>query len=219
MGKNTYFRWVLGGIKLKSAGEVLGELLIGCLRALTPEEREDLYVKGKIKDKHIQFLLPEEHEAILVHFTEIEGRPGIIYKMYSTPSMICRACGWQGMWTDLNVHEEPMDLTGKVSEFELFAPTIKTVIEKCVRCDSSRLKFYDFEHEDADLIIKGSFAATGKVAELMVGSFFHKFKQLFVVLGMLLKKEIKIKPFTKLGLATKISGLLTGDLSDDYKED
>ena len=204
---------------MKTAGEVLGELLIGCFRALTPEEREDLLVKGKVKDKHVEFLLPEEHEAVLIHFGEIEGRPSLIYKMYSTPSMICRACGWQGIWTDLNVHEEPMDLTGKVSEFELFAPTIKTVIEKCVKCDSPRLKFYDFEHEDADLIIKGSFGDVGKVAELLIGSFFHKVKQLFVVLGMLLKKNIKIKPFTKLGLAIKISRLLTGDLSEDYKED
>ena len=204
---------------MKTAGEVLGELLIGCLRALTPEEREDLFVKGKLQDKNIQFLLPDEHEAILIHFSEIEGRPALIYKMHSTPSMICRACGWQGIWTDLNVHEEPMDLTGKVSEFELFAPTIKTVMEKCVKCDSPRLKFYDFEHEDADLIIKGSFGDVGKVAELLIGSFFHKVKQLFVVLGMMLKKNIKIKPFTKLGLAIKISRLLTGDLSEDYKED
>jgi len=219
MGKNTYFRRVLGGNNLKTAGEVLGELLIGCFRALTPEEREDMFVNGKLKDKNIQFILPDEHEAVLVHFGETEGRPGLIYKMYSTPSQICRACGWQGIWTDLNVHEEPMDLTGKVSEFELFAPTIKTVIEKCVKCDSSRLKFYDFEHEDADLIIKGTFADVGKVAELMIGSFFHKIKQLFVVLGLLLKKQIKIKPFTKLGMAIKVSQLLTGDLSDDYKED
>ena len=204
---------------MKTAGEVLGELLIGCLRALTPEEREELFVKGKLQDKKIEFLLPNEHEAILIHFGEIQGRPGISYEKYPTPSMICRACGWQGLWTDLNVHEEPMDLTGKVSEIELFAPTIKTVIKKCIRCDSSRLKFYDFEHDDADLMIKGTFADVGKVAELMVGGVFHKIKQLFVVLGMLLRKHIRIKPFRRLGMAIKISRLLTGELSEDYKED
>ncbi len=204
---------------MKTAGEVLGELLIGCLRALTPEEREDLFVKGKLQEKKIQFLLPDEHEAILVHFGEIQGRPGISYKMYPTPSFICRECGWQGIWTDLNVDEKPMDLTGKVSELELFAPTIKTVIEKCVRCESRKLKFYDFDHEEADLIIKGTFADVGKVAELMVGGIFHKIKQLFIVLGMLLRRKIRIKPFTRLGMAIKVSRLLTGELSEDYKED
>jgi len=49
-----------------------------------------------------------------------------------------------------------------------------------VRCGSSKIKYYDFEHEDADLVIKGTFAQVGKVAELMIGSFFHKIKQLFV---------------------------------------
>lgn len=204
---------------MKTAGEVLGELFIGCLRALTPEEREDLFVKGKLQGKKIEFLLPNEHEVVLVHFTEVEGRPGIKYEMYPTPSLICRDCGWQAGWGDLNVNEELIDLTGKVSEIELFHPTIKTVIEKCNDCDSSRIKFYDFEHEDADLIIKGTFEAVGKVAEIQVGSFLHKVKQLFVVVGMLLRGHVKIKPLRRLGMAIKISKLLTGKVADDYKED
>ncbi|NVM54567.1 MAG: hypothetical protein HWN66_12760 [Candidatus Helarchaeota archaeon] len=204
---------------MKTAGEVLGELLIGCLRALTPEEREELFVKGKFQGKRVEFLLSDEHEAVVIHFGEIDGRPWLSYKKYSTPAMICRDCGWQGLWTDLNVQEEPMDLTGKVSEIELFTPIIKTIIEKCVDCGSSRLKYYDYEDEEADLIIKGTFGDIGKVAGLLVGSFFHKVKQLFVVLGMMLRKQIAIKPFRRLGTAIKVSKLLTAEVSEDYKED
>jgi hypothetical protein len=204
---------------MKDVGEVLGELLIGCLRAMTPEEREDLFVKGKLLKKNIQFLLPNEHEAVVVQFEEVEGRPGITYKKFPTPRVVCRACGWGGIWSDLKVIEEPMDLTGKVSELELFQPTVKTVIEKCIQCDSSRLKYYDWAYDKADLIIKGAFSDIGKVAEIQVGSFPHKIKQLFVVLGMLLKKRVVIKPFHHLMMAIKISKLLTGKVSEDYKED
>jgi hypothetical protein len=204
---------------MKTAGEVLGELFIGCLRALTPEEREELFVKGKFEGKNIEFLLPNEHEAVVVHFGEIEGRPGITYEMFPTPSIVCRDCGWGGIWSDLNVIEEPMDLTGKVSELELFKPIVKTVIEKCIRCGSSWLKYYDWAYEKADLIIKGVFSDVGRVAEIQVGGFLHKVKQLFVVLGMLLKRRVAIKPFHHLGMAIKVSKLLTGKVSEDYKED
>lgn len=203
---------------MKTAGEVLGELLIGCVRALTPEEREKLFIKEKVQGKIIEFILPDEHEACIVVF---EGKEGtwLSYKSYSTPVVKCKKCKWQGKWENLDVEEEPMDLTGKVSELELFTPTKKTVIELCPKCGSSKLKYKDWKFEGSDLLIKGTFADIGAVAEIMLGGFFHRFKQLFVVLGMMMKKRISIKPFRKLGMSIKVAKLLTGKVADDYKED
>ena len=75
------------------------------------------------------------------------------------------------------------------------------------------------KHEKAHLVIKGSFADIGAVAEALLGSFFHRVKQLFVVFGMLLKGRVSIKPLRRLGTAMMISQLLTGEVSEDYKED
>jgi hypothetical protein len=189
------------------------------VRALTPEEREELFIKKKLKDKYIQFILPDEHEACVIHFTGETSESWLIYKAYSTPDIKCKKCGWKGNWKDLNVKEQTMDLTGKVSELDLFHPVKKITIEECIKCGSTELKYKDWKHEKVHLIIKGTFADVGAVAEILMGGFFHRFKQLFVVLGLLLKKRVGIKPLRRLGTAMKISQLLTGKVSEDYKED
>jgi len=204
---------------LKTAGELLGELLIGCIRALTPDEREELFVKKKLKDKYIQFILPEEHEACAIHFTGETKDSWLVYKIHSTPDIKCKNCGWNGNWKDLTIEEHVIDLTGKISELDLFQPIKKTHIEKCIKCGSTDLKYKDWKHDQAYLIIKGSFADIGVVAEALIGGFFHRVKQLFKVLGLILKKRIVIKPLKRLGTAMRISKLITGKVSEDYKED
>ena len=68
-------------------------------------------------------------------------------------------------------------------------------------------------------MVKGSFSDIAEVAELLIGGFFHKIKQLFIVLKMLMTKRVSIKPLTKLGTAIRVCKLLTGEVSEDYKED
>lgn len=204
---------------MKSVGEVLGELLVGCLRSLTPKERKDLLEKGKMQGKRIEFILPNENEACVVHFEHVEAVPWLSYEGHATPNITCKNCGWKGNWKDLEVKEEEMRMTGIVTEFELFKPIYRTVIEKCIKCDSKSLKYKDWVHDDVDLIIKGTFADIGAVAEILIGGTFHKIKQLFKVLWLLLRGRVAIKPLTKLGTAIKVSRLLTGKVSEDYKED
>ena len=205
---------------MKTAGEVLGELLIGCVRALTPEEREKLYIKQKLQGKIVEFILPDEHEACVVHFIEDPvTRSWVSYKSYPTPRVKCKNCKWKGVWSDLKVEEEEMDLTGKVSELDLFRPIKKTVIETCTICGGKKLKYEDWKFEKADLIIKGTFADIGAVAEITLGGFFHRLKQLFKVMGMMMKGQVSVKPLRKLSMGILVSRLLTGKVSEDYKED
>lgn len=203
---------------MKSVGETLGELFIGCVEGLTPEEREDLYVKNKIEGKIVEFILPDEHEAVVIKFGVGEGN-WLTYKSYSTPEITCKKCGWQGKWKDLIIEEKEMDLTGRVYQDALFETIKKISIEKCINCGSSKLKYKDWVHEDINLLLKGNFSDIGTVAGVLAGGIFTKLRNLMTVIVLMMKKRISIKPFRRLGTGLKVSRLITGDVSDYYKED
>ena len=203
---------------MKSLGETLAELIVSCVVGMADEEREELYTKKEIDGKIVEFLLPDAHEAVVIKFSK-EVEDWVDYKSYSTPEVTCKKCGWKGIWGDLAVVDEPLDLTGRVLEEDLFAPIRKVVQEKCIECGSTELKYKDWKHEDADLLFKGTFADIGSVAGILAGSFFTKLKTLFKVMGMMLRGRISIKPLRRLGLGLKVSQLITGDVSAEFLVD
>ena len=210
--------WDYGEIEMKTVGETLGELFIGCVEGLTPEEREDLYVKNKIQGKTVEFILPDEHEAVVIDFGVGEGN-WVTYKSYSTPEIKCKKCGWQGIWSDLNIEEKQMDLTGRIYEGDLFDTVKKIPIEKCIKCGSPKLKYKDWIHKDSTLVLKGNFGDIGSVAGVLAGSIWTKLKNLMGVMILMIKGRVSIKPILKLGTGLKVSRLITGDVSESYKED
>lgn len=203
---------------MKTVGETLGELFVSCVEGLTPEEREDLYIKNKIQGKIVEFILPDEHEAVVINFGVGEGN-WLKYKSYSTPEITCKRCGWQGKWNDLNIEKKEMDLTGRVYEGELFDTVKEIPIEKCIKCGSPKLKYKDWIHEDVTLVLKGNFGDIGSVAGVLAGGVFTKLKNLMGVIILMLKGRVSMKPFRRLGTGLKVSRLITGDVSDVYKED
>ncbi len=203
---------------MKSVGETLGELFVGCVEGLSPEEREELYVKNKIQGKTVEFILPDEHEAVVINFGVGEGN-WVTYKSYSTPKITCKKCGWQGKWKDLNTEEKQLDLTGRVYQEELFDPIKIITIEKCIKCETPKLKYKDWIYEDVTLVLKGNFSDIGAVAGVLAGGFFTKLKNLMKVVWLMMKKRVSIKPLRRLGTGLKVSKLITGEVSDYYKED
>ena len=203
---------------MKSMGETLGELIVSCVVGISDEEREKLYSKNKLEGKIVEFILPDAHEAVVIKFSE-EEENWVSYKSYPTPEITCKNCGWKGIWNELEVKKEEMDLTGRIFQEELFEPYKYIVQEKCIKCGSSKLKYNTWEYEDADLYFKGSFAVIGSVAGILAGSLWTKIKALFGVMVMMMKRRISIKPLTKLGLGLKVSQLITGDVSPEYLVD
>ena len=203
---------------MKSVGETLAELIVSCVLGMADDEREELYVKKGLEGKIVEFVLPDAHEAVVIKFSK-EEEDCVGYKSYSTPEVTCKKCGWKGIWEELEIIEEPLDLTGRVLEEELFAPIRKVVQEKCIKCGSAELKYKEWKYQDADLLFKGSFTDIGSVAGILAGSFFTKLKAFFRVMGMMLKGRVSIKPLRKLGLGLKVSQLITGDVSAEFLVD
>ncbi|NHI93507.1 MAG: hypothetical protein EAX96_13550 [Candidatus Lokiarchaeota archaeon] len=200
---------------MKSVGETLAELILSCVEGISDSEREDLYFKKNLEGKCVEFVLPDDHEAVVIKFSSKEDN-WISYKSYSTPEITCIKCNWNGKWEDLAVEEKPLDLTGRIFQEELFTPIKRVVQEKCIKCGNSELKFKDWKYNDADLVFKGSFADIGSVAGILSGGILTRLKSLYGVLIMMIKGRISIKPLRKLGLGLKVSQLITGDVSKEF---
>ncbi len=192
---------------MKTGAEVIGEMILAGLRSKPKDERaelmEDLYgIKA-------QLTLPNLNEALMLHFEEVDGKKWIRYESLPTPVVKCKACKWEGTWGDLPTHEEEIILPERPDGEELILKPTKTIVEeKCPKCSSENIKFKDFKHEDAKVIIYGSHWDIGVLGDAIIGPFGHRFKGLFKAMWKMLTRKVRLSPIYRIRLALKVGSLL-----------
>lgn len=197
---------------MKSPAEVIGEMMLAGLRSKTKEEQkksmEGLY--GKIA----QITLPNLTEALVLFFEDVEvggeTKKWLRYKSFPTPRVKCASknCTWKGFYQDLPIREEVIKLPEGAEDSILGTPTKKIVEVKCPKCGSSKLRFKDWAHPDADVIMYGSHWDIGSLGDLMVGPVGHRLKGLVNTLLKVLRGKVKISPASKLLLGVTVGRLM-----------
>lgn len=192
---------------MKTGGEVIGEMILAGLRSKPKEEREELM--EELFGIKAQLTLPNLHEALMLHFEEVDGKKWIRYESLPTPVVRCKECNWEGTWADLPTREEEIILPERPEGEELILKPTKTiVIEECPKCKSTKLKMKNFKHEDAKIIIYGSHWDIGVLGDAIIGPFGHRVKGLFKALWKLMTRKVRMSPFYRIRLALKVGGLL-----------
>ncbi|MHC1592260.1 MAG: hypothetical protein ACXQS8_09250 [Candidatus Helarchaeales archaeon] len=195
---------------MKSPGEVIGEMVIAGLRSKTQEEQEkDMKALfGKIA----QITLPNLTEALVIFFEEMEvdgqKKKWVRYESHPTPWVRCKDCAWIGLWTDLPVKEEKHELPGTVDEAIIGTPTKKTVQIECPKCGSKRLKYKNWEHPHADIVIYGSHWDIGCLGDILVGGIGPRLAAVFKALKIMITRRVWLKPLPKIFTAMRVAKLM-----------
>ncbi|MHA1145042.1 MAG: hypothetical protein ACTSRW_09925 [Candidatus Helarchaeota archaeon] len=195
---------------MKSPGEVIGEMIVAGLRSKTREEQEkDM---KKLFGKIAQITLPNLTEALVIIFEEMEvdgeKKRWVRYESHSTPWIKCKACGWHGLWKDLPIKEEKIVLPDTAQESVIGAPTKKVVQRECPRCGSRKLKYKNWQHPHADIVIYGSHWDIGNLGDIMVGGIGHRLAALANVALIMIKRKVWLSPLTKLFTAMRVAKLM-----------
>ncbi len=197
---------------MKSPAEVIGEMMLAGLRSKTKDEQkksmDSLY--GKVA----QITLPNLTEALVLFFEDVEvggeTKKWIRYKSYPTPRVKCvsKNCAWRGFYRDLPIREEKIVLPKGAEESILGQPTKKIVETKCPKCGGKKLRFKDWEHPDAELIMYGSHWDIGGLGDLVVGPIGHRLKGLAKTMLLLIRGRVKMTPISKMLLGIKVGRLM-----------
>ncbi len=195
---------------MKSPAEVIGEMMLAGLRSKTQEERvkvmDDLF--GMIA----QITLPNLTEALVLFFEEMEvdgeRKKWLRYQSYPTPWVRCEKCGWTGFYGELPVKEEKIEIKGKAADSILGVPTKKTVQIECPICQGKNLKYKDWVHPHAKVVIYGSHWSIGAMGDIMVGPIGHRLKGLLNAMKLMIKGEIAMKPISQIMEAMKVAKLM-----------
>ena len=197
---------------MKSSAEVIGEMMLAGIRSKTKEEQTKC-MKG-LYGKIAQITLPNLTEALVLFFEDVEvggeTKKWLRYQSYPTPRVKCvsKNCTWKGYYRDLPIREEEIKLPKGAEESILGTPTKKIVEVKCPKCGSSKLKFKDWEHPDADVIMYGSHWDIGGLGDLVVGPIVHRLKGLAKTLWLVLRGKVKMNPISKALLGVKVGRLM-----------
>ncbi|NVM31193.1 MAG: hypothetical protein HWN65_20310 [Candidatus Helarchaeota archaeon] len=192
---------------MKTGAEVIGEMILAGLRSKPKEEREELM--EDLYGIKAQITLPNLHEALMLHFEEVDGKKWVRYESLPTPVVKCKACGWEGTWADLPTREEDIILPKRPEGEELILKPTKTiVIEECAKCKSKKLKMKNFKHEEAKIVIYGSHWDIGVLGDAIIGPIGHRIKGIFKALWKLITRKVRMSPFYRIRLALKVGGLL-----------
>ncbi|MDD1777887.1 MAG: hypothetical protein LUQ65_06920, partial [Candidatus Helarchaeota archaeon] len=155
---------------MKSPGAVIAEGLITCIRVKDQEEIRALL--GRLHNKCIQLNFPNLHEAVVIFFDKnVADVEGIHYETYSTPIYHCKKCGWTGPVSELPILEtmvkinELADIQWEASA--LMNPHKRRRIEKCPRCESTRLRKEEYHHKGRDLCIIGAHNDIAQLGTIM----------------------------------------------------
>lgn len=197
---------------MKSPGEVIGEMIIAGLRSKTREEQKK--EMDKLFGTIAQITLPNLSEALVIIFEEMEvdgkKKKWVRYESHSTPWVKCKSCGWVGLYKDLPVKEVKIQLPPQAQESMAIigTPTKKIIQIECPRCSSNRLKYKNWEHPHADVVIYGSHWDIGSMGDLMVGGIGHRVKAMGKMLLIMMQRRVWLSPMTKLMLAMKVAKLM-----------
>ena len=197
---------------MKSPAEVIGEMMLAGLRSKTAKERE--VVMKDLFGTIAQITLPNLTEALVLFFEEMEvdgeRKKWLRYQSYPTPWVKCTKCGWTGFYKDLPVTEEEIIIKGKTEDSILGVPTKKTVQIECPveTCKSKKLKYKDWVHPHAQVVIYGSHWSIGAMGDIMVGPIGHRLKGLLNAVKLMVKGEIAMKPISQILGAMKVAKLM-----------
>ncbi|MFX1449546.1 MAG: hypothetical protein ACFFCM_01815 [Promethearchaeota archaeon] len=200
---------------MKSPAEVIGEMMLAGIRSKTKEEQkksmEDLF------GITAQITLPNLTEALVLFFEEVEvggeKKPWLRYKSYPTPMVKCmnKKCKWRGFYKDLPIHEEEIKLPPRPEGEEesiMGTPTKKIVEIKCPKCGHTKLRYKDWVHPHADVVMYGSHWDIGGLGDLVVGPIVHRLKGLARTMLLLIKGRVKMTPISKALLGVKVGRLM-----------
>ena len=195
---------------MKTPAEVIGEMMLAGLRSKTKEERVE--VMDDLFGLIAQITLPNLTEALVLFFEEMEvdgeKKKWIRYKSYPTPWVKCTKCGWIGFYGDLPVTEEKIIIKGKTEDSILGIPTKKTVQIECPECGGKKLKYKDWVHPHAKVVIYGSHWSIGAMGDLMVGPIGHRLKGLLNAVKLMVKGDIKMQPISQIMGAMAVAKLM-----------
>jgi hypothetical protein len=197
---------------VKSPGAVIAEGLIACVKVKEPEEARNLL--SHFRNKCIQINFPNLHEAVVIYFDKnIEDEGGIRYETYATPIYHCKKCGWTGAVSELPVLEKKVKIKDldeiQWEENALMNPHTRRIIEKCPRCQSTRLRKNEYRHKGRDLWIIGAhddIAQLGKIMDTVLP------RRLDGLIGaawsFFISEKIKLHPVWRFELAIQFGRLL-----------
>ena len=199
---------------MKSPAEVIGEMILAGLRSKPKDEQKK--VMEQLFGKVAQITLPNLTEALVIFFEEVEvngeKKKWLRYESFRTPHVKCmnKNCQWKGFYQELPVREEEIKLPEREEGDEAILGTpVKKIVEiKCPKCGHNKLRYKDFEHPDADVIMYGSHWDIGAMGDLVVGPIGHRIKGLARMLLMVLRGRIKISPISKIFLGIKVGRLM-----------
>ncbi|MHA1385041.1 MAG: hypothetical protein ACTSR3_14935 [Candidatus Helarchaeota archaeon] len=197
---------------MKSPAEVIGEMMLAGLRSKTKEEQKKSmkHLYGKVA----QITLPNLTEALVLFFEDVEvggeKKKWIRYESFPTPRVKCMAknCTWRGFYKDLPIREEKIKLPEGAETSILGTPTKKIIEVKCPVCGSSKLRFKEWVHPDADVVMYGSHWDIGSLGDLVVGPIGHRLKGLAKTLWLVLRGRVKISPVSKMLLGVTVGRLM-----------
>lgn len=199
---------------MKSPAEVIGEMMLAGIRSKTKEEQKKSM--DKLFGKTAQITLPNLTEALVLFFEEVEvggeKKKWLRYQSFPTPHVKCmnKNCHWKGFYKDLPIREEEIKLPQKAEgEESILGTPIKKIVEvKCPKCGQKKLRFKDYAHPDADVIMYGSHWDIGSLGDLVVGPIGHRLKGLTKMLLLVTKGKVKISPISKILLGVTVGRLM-----------